>query len=156
MTVRADQFADRLASDIQSDIESKMTRKRLKVAEQRVLEHMDEVKNRESLQGKSPAKGGRWNNVYNRQYANRKKQGRLSPVTLRQRRNRIEDTQVQSSSKRSTLSFRDGKIAQIFRLHHTGQAKGGKIRQVYPKRDKEVPESLDQIAENAVFRILNE
>lgn len=153
-TVTPSQLASRINEDIQQDIDKSLSRKNLKGAEVKVLEKMDEIKNRETLSGKSPADGGRWNNTYNRQYANRKKGGSQSPVTLRQNQERIEQTEIQSSSKRSTMSFRDGKIGQIFYLHDQGEARGGKFRQVYPGTDKEVPEELDITAENAVFTIL--
>ena len=103
--------------------------------------------------GVSPADGGRWNNVYNRQYANKEKGGRRSPVTLRQNRERIEQTDTVKGSKGSKLTFRDGKAGQIFFLHDSGEARGGKIRQIYPDNDKQVPEELDATALNEVFKI---
>ncbi len=62
-----------IAKDIQADIKQSLSEKRLQAAEVKVLEKMDEIKNRESLRGASPAKGGRWDNQYSRQYANREK-----------------------------------------------------------------------------------
>lgn len=155
-TVSASDLGEQILNDINNDIEQSLTRENLSKAERKVLEKMDDIKNRETQQGKSPAEGGRWNNVYNRQYAQRKKAGRRSPVTLRQNRERIEQTDIQSGSKRSTLSFRDGKMGQVFYLHDQGEAKGGKFRQIYPYNDKQVPEALDITAENAVFKLLNE
>jgi len=153
-TITASQLADEINRDIQSDINKSLTRQNLGRAERKVLEKMNIIKNRETLQGKSPAKGGRWNNVYNRQYARRKKGGRRSPVTMRQNEENIEQTNIQSSKKRSTLSFRDGKMGQVFYLHDQGEAKGGKFRQIFPYNDKQVPKELTITAENAVFKLL--
>lgn len=155
-TIRPQDISEQINLDITNDLNSRLTRERLKKAEVRVLEKMDQIKNRETLKGDSPAKGGRWNNVYNREYARRKKGGRRSPVTLRQNKKRIEQTQILPGKSGSKLAFRDGKAGQIFFYHDSGTARGGKYRQVYPDSDNQVPNELDVIAENEVFRILNE
>lgn len=143
-----------IGNDIERDITFKLTDKKLRNAEVKVLKRMDEIKNQQTQQGKSPAEGGRWNNVYNRQYANRRKGGRRSPVTLRDRKERIEETTTSSNGDRSELRFRDREAGNIFFMHDSGTARGGKYRQIYPDSDAQVPEELDQAAEQAIDEIL--
>lgn len=146
-----------LAKQIQADIKSNLTRDKLQEAEKDVLKKMDEIKDRQTSAGKSPAHNGRWNNRYNRQYANREKGGRRSPVTMRRNKSStsIERTRIIGKKDKSTLKFEDRRKGVIFNLHHSGRAKGKKFRQIYPNKDSEVPKALDETAENAVFRLLN-
>lgn len=146
-----------IKQDIEQDIQRKLSEDNIDTAEKRILEKMDQIKNRETRQGKSPAKGGRWDNTYNRQYANRRKGGRRSPVTLRDRREDIEDTRVQKTGKWSELRFQNRRKGVVFGYHDKGvnySQKGFTKRQVYPDADNQVPESLDEFAENAIFRLL--
>lgn len=143
-----------IENDIKRDLQFKLTDKNLRNAEVKVLKRMDEIKNQQTQQGKSPAEGGRWNNLYNRQYANRRKGGRRSPVTLRDRKQRIEETTTSSSDDGSELRFRDREAGNIFYLHDSGTARGGKHRQIYPDSDAQVPEELDRAAEQAIDEIL--
>lgn len=145
-----------IVDDIIQDIGSKMTKSNLQTVEKAVLEQMDDIKNKKTQQGQSPAKGGRWNNRYNRQYANREKGGRRSPVTLRNREERIEKTNVEEGKRGSTIRFRDRKAGEIFFYHDSGTAKGRKFRQVYPDNDNQVPQALDMTAEEKLHEILRE
>lgn len=146
-----------IKEDIQADIKNSLTKEAREGAEKKILLKLDEIKNRQTRMGKSPARGGRWDNVYNRQYANRRKGGRRSPVTLRDQREDIEDTRVTKGGKWSELRFENRRKGIIFGYHDDGinyPRKGFTKRQVYPETDKQVPESLDEFAENAVYRIL--
>lgn len=142
-----------IADDIRQDLKRAFSKDNLQRAEVKVLEGMDKIKNRETQQGKSPADGGRWNNTYNRQYARRQKGGRRSPVTLRNSRERIEQTETVKGKSGSKLTFRNGKMGQIFYLHDRGEARGGKYRQIYPDSDAQVPEELDAIALKEVHKL---
>lgn len=151
-----------IAQDIQQDLKSKLTRKNLEKAEVKVLEKMDEIKNQETLKGKSPAKGGKWINFYSERYA-RERKGRKSPVTLRKDGfaqtlgNTIEKTKIISARKRSSLRFQSIDAGEIHWINHTGNYTGTKKpRQIYPESDEQVPKELDTVAENEVFNILNE
>lgn len=146
-----------VGKDIQNDIRARLNEEALEGAERRILEKMDTIKNRQTRQGKSPARGGRWDNTYSSEYARRRKGGRRSPVTLRDRREDIEDTRVTKGSKWSELRFENRRKGVVFGYHNKGinySRKGFTKRQVYPETDKQVPESLDEFAENAVYRIL--
>lgn len=149
-----------IKEDIQADIRKSLSEERVEGAERKILEKMDQIKNQKTRQGQSPAKNGRWVNYYSRRYA-RQEKGRTTPVTLRKdgtnqrARNTIEDTHVVKSGKWSELRFRNREAGRIHWVNHTGYYDGNvKPRQIYPESDNQVPESLDEFAENAVYRIL--
>jgi len=150
------------AEDVLSDLRGSLTPKNLDKAAAKTAEKMDEVKNRETQRGKSPAEGGRWDNRYNRDYARRQGKPR-SPVTLRSaaRRNTIERTFIQTGANKggfAKLRFKDKRKGVIFGYHDRGiryPKKGFTQRQIYPETDKQVPADVDATAENQIFRILN-
>lgn len=145
-----------IAAQIMSDIRGKLTRKQLQKAEKRVLNEMDEIKNQKTKAGESPAKNGRYNNTYSKQYADKVKGGRRSPVTMRRTPSStsIERTTITTGRDKSTLKFKNREKGVIFNYHQTGTARGGKYRQIYPENDNQVPKRLDMVAEDAVYDIL--
>jgi CO/xanthine dehydrogenase Mo-binding subunit len=81
-------------------------------------------------------------NNYSLPYARRKKQGSISPVTLRGDRREIENTVVHKQTNSGTIKFNDSDAGRIFNYHHRGIAKGGKTRSVFPKTPQSVPDSV--------------
>lgn len=150
-----------IAGDIRRDINRALSEKKLQGVEEKALDKMDEIKNRQTRQGESPAKGGRWVNFYSKRYAENEK-GRVTPVTLRkdgtnQRlRNSIEKTHTVNVKNGTELRFRSREAARIHWINHTGNYKGNKKpRQIYPENDKQVPKEIDTIVNREIFRLLN-
>jgi hypothetical protein len=91
-------------------------------------------------------------NQYSRRYAARKKGGNISPVTLRDEKYSIEKFVV-SPKKGASGGARielpsDTQRATIFRYHHEGTARGGKVRSIFPKQAESVsPDIRDQVKE---------
>lgn len=123
---------------------------KLKKASLASAREMDEVKNEKTRQFKSPAKGGKWVNVYNKAYA--KSQGKgINTVNLRKNkpnRNTIEKTRIKSKGTAGVIEFTDqsqGKrkrsMANIFNIHQTGGSKMPR-RQIYPDNENQVPQSV--------------
>ncbi len=93
------------------------------------------------------------NDEYNSTYSEshrraRKRKGvQTGRVDLRYDKRRIEQTRIETTSGKkasATIRFADG--GEIFKMHHTGRAKGGKIRSIWPKTPRSVPDSIkDQI-----------
>lgn len=106
----------------------------------KALSKMDEIKNKKTKSGSSPAKNGEWDNRYNVRYANREKGGKRSPVTLRKESRSIERTSQSIKSSKGTLKFVNKEKAKIFKYHNDGTATGKKTRQIYPNSWNEAPE----------------
>lgn len=120
------------------------------------LEAMDDIKDLQTQNGRSPAKGGRWNNSYSPEYA--KRQGRRSPVTLRSNRGSqsIERTTiVDKGAGAKRLKFTDREKGKIFKLHQDGTAKGQKIRQVYPENESQIPAEANKAAQIKLNEIIS-
>lgn len=104
------------------------------------LAKMDDIKDKKTRAGKSPAKGGDWNNRYDPQYAIREKGGKRSPVTLRNNTRSIEKTKTVIRKSQGALKFVNPERAKIFKYHNDGTATGKKKRQIYPNTWNEAPE----------------
>lgn len=131
--------------ELQGVVLSKFSDEKLKAASVVAAKTMDKIKNKETKEFKSPAIGGVWQKPYNANYA--KKQGKgLNDVNLRankpKRLKSIEKTNIKVIGKKAVLAFNDSRKGEIFELHQTGRAKGGKVRQIYPETNQEVPNEV--------------
>ena len=81
---------------------------------------------------------------YTPKYAQRRKQGRLKPVTLRDRDLSLETANVVYDGRGGLISFISK--GDIFRYHHDGTAKGGRMRSIFPKRVSSVPKIVKRTA----------
>jgi len=140
-----------IAKDIQQDLERSFSPSSCRKAENVALKRIDTLKNKATRSGKTMAVGGRYNNQYNRQYAQREKGGRRSPVTLRNTTNSIEETKIIKNKESSSLKFVNRNKGVIFNLHDEGKAKGSKHRQVYPHQDSQVPKEIDKMVERSLL-----
>ena len=140
-----------LSEQIKRDIERRLKKIDLAFVAQNSAQLMDKIKNENTKQYKSPAVNGRYDKPYNRKYAKRKG---VSPnaVDMRSPGSRsIERTKIRAtkasdnSSARAYIAFRDKPKGVIFNLHQTGEAKGGKVRQIYPKGQKQVPKEITEL-----------
>jgi hypothetical protein len=104
---------------------------------------------------------------YNNTYATSTKAERTrlglqtDTVTLRRKNHRIEKTKVTyTKGTGSVIEFIEGggnKIssATLFHYHHTGRAKGGKVRSIFPKSFESVPDNIIKLGKNAVQEVLS-
>ena len=105
------------------------------------------------------AKGTSWPgatyiNTYDQKYANRAKGGNTSPVTLRNRSTNIAGATAKKEGKDSAV-IRFAKQGDIFLLHHTGRARGDKIRTIFPKRIEHIPDEVKKAALLALKGVLS-
>jgi len=100
-----------------------------------------------------------YNNVYSARYAARRKGGQRSPVTLRDEKFSIEKYVVTTSGKPEVGSKielpSDPDRAKIFKLHHTGKARGGKVRSIFPKTAASVSPDIRDEAKRLAKEVLN-
>jgi len=103
--------------------------------------------------------GLNYDNRYNERYAKRKGVSE-TPVTLRDRKRRIERTigstitaqggKVEFENSKESAnpkSKSSGTIGEVFYMHHTGNAKGGKVRQLFPYSDQHYLVPRDVVAD---------
>lgn len=92
-----------------------------------------------------------YDNTYSESHAKERHRqglgGQRSPVTLRMHKRRIEDTDVGKAAggaEKGTIriSFHDEDASKIFNYHHTGTAKGNKVRSIFPKAPESVPSDI--------------
>ena len=98
----------------------------------RIEEQMhDNVDIGQGFQGKGVK--DRFDRVYEKGYAaKRKKAGfQVAHTDLQRDKKRIKGTHVESQ-KGAVIFFEQGG-GDIFKYHHTGKAKGGKVRSIFPK-----------------------
>ena len=115
-----------------------------------MAEAMAEKMKENTLSGTSVAPSN-YDARYNESYARRRARQGLprSPVTLRAHRRRIERTvgstitaqggkvEFENSHERANpKSKSSGTIGEVFYMHHTGNARGGKVRQLFPYADQ--------------------
>jgi hypothetical protein len=99
--------------------------------------------------------GDEYDNTYTENYARRAKSGSISPVTLRNTQRRIEQTNISNPSRQSSrISFANDEGGRIFRLHHEGRARGGKVRSIFPKELTSVPVETRSLAVQKAKEIL--
>lgn len=95
-----------------------------------------------------------YDDTYSAPYAKKKGYGEaLRPVNLRAKNLGIETARVQFAPTGSTISF--GIDGDILNLHHTGKARGGKVRTIFPKETDQVPPETKDIAQKAGWEVLN-
>jgi hypothetical protein len=86
----------------------------------------------------------RYDNEYTPAYAKAKKNGRISPVTLRNGRNRIEKQRVEVTAKDgATIQFNE--LSNVFKFHNQGinyKKVGFRQRSIFPKLHESVDEDL--------------
>jgi hypothetical protein len=90
---------------------------------------------------------------YTPAYAKRRKQGRLKPVTLRDKDLSLETANVVYDGLGGLISFVSK--GDIFRYHNDGTAKGGRMRSIFPKRVSSVPKIVKRTAQREGRRVLS-
>ncbi len=81
-----------------------------------------------------------------------------SPVNLRFKSNRIENTKVETTGSGSTISFADSTAGQIFKYHHDGinySKVGERVRSIFPKQDSSVPQEIRDLANRLILEVLS-
>lgn len=105
--------------------------------------------------------GQQYDNKYEKRQSNaRKKRGlQTANVDLRFIKRGITQSrkidQAYSHVKSAEIGFRDAEEAIIFNYHHTGTAKGGKIRKLFPELWQHVPQVIMDSMRARVERVLN-
>jgi hypothetical protein len=103
------------------------------------------------------------NDRYDNQYVESYKKVRTragvgtSPVTMRFKSNRIENTRVETTDTGSTISFADSKAGQIFKYHHDGinySRVGERVRSIFPKQDASIPQTIRDLANRLILETL--
>jgi len=96
-----------------------------------------------------------YNNLYNANYAKKKGVAR-SPVTLRDKKKRIEKYIVTTGKRGATVELQsDREMGVIFGYHHTGKARGGKVRSIFPKEVSSVPSDVREMSQNLAWEVLS-
>lgn len=95
-----------------------------------------------------------YDNQYTEPYARRAKGGSITPVTLRHLQRRIEQTRETRTETGAEIVFQDDEGSRIFKLHHTGRARGGKVRSIWPKQVQSVPLESREIIRSGVKEAL--
>jgi len=98
-----------------------------------------------------------YNNDYSQSHRKRRKKLGLQTqnVDLRMKNSRIDQTKVQTTGGKkgvTAISFQSG--GDIFQLHHTGNAKGNKIRSIWPKSPESIPKTLTSKVSDIVAEVL--
>lgn len=93
--------------------------------------------------------------TYSVPYARRAKAGKISPVTLRGVSNTIETAHITADADDRTIRFTTSHRAPILKYHHTGRARGGKVRTIFPKQIDQVPTETRFIAQQGAFEVLS-
>lgn len=117
------------------------------------LDKMDEIKNKKSKSGRSPAKNGDWDNSYVESYAKKMKGGSRSPVDLRNSRRGIENTSIKPSGKGKAKLVFIGQsesgtgasrtlIDTAKVMAHHQKASNKDRRQIYPENQAELPDEV--------------
>jgi len=70
--------------------------------------------------------------------------GSLRPVMLRNRDKALETAHVVRTGLGAQIEFVEK--GQIFRYHHEGRVKGGRIRSIFPKKISSVPVETNRLA----------
>jgi len=81
----------------------------------------------------------------------------VSPVNLRFKTNRIENTKVDTNNTGSTISFVDSTAGQIFKYHHDGinySRVGERVRSIFPKQDSSIPQTIRDLANRLILEAL--
>jgi hypothetical protein len=93
--------------------------------------------------------GGVYVNVYSPRYAKQQLK-ELSPVTLQSTFGDMTKRSAGAMPLRggATVTFRED--AEVMRLHQTGEAKGGKKRQMYPESYEQFPDSVLKIMTESI------
>jgi len=101
----------------------------------------------------------RYDNEYTERYkAKRERAGvPTSPVTLRFRSNRIENTRTETTGNGSVIKFDDPQMGVIFKYHNDGinySKVGNRTRSIFPKTGESVPQSIRDIASRLIGEVL--
>jgi len=93
-------------------------------------------------------------NTYNARYAASRGKA-ITPVTLRDQKKRIERYAVSTSKSGAVIELKeDRQMGVIFGYHHTGKARGGKVRSIFPKTVASVPEDIRDLAVQLTGEVL--
>jgi hypothetical protein len=101
----------------------------------------------------------RYDSKYTELYkAKRKRAGvPTSPVTLRFRSNRIENTHTKPTDNGSVIKFDDPQMGVIFKYHNDGivySKVGNRTRSIFPKTGESVPQSIRDLASRLIGEVL--
>jgi hypothetical protein len=111
----------------------------MNVASDAVAVDLSDKMKQNTLQGQGFGSDS-FDNTYTENYARRAKGGARSPVTLRNQRRRIEQTNISNPTRNSSrIAFNDDEGGRIFKLHHEGRARGGRVRSIWPKQLASIP-----------------
>lgn len=126
-------------------------------------------KMKEYTKSPPPPSGIAYNNTYNKDYAKRKGVP-VSPVTMRNKKKRIERTvgsaitakggKVEFENANEKIDSKNSQsptVGEVFYWHHTGEAKGGKTRQLFPYSNQHylVPKDVKEETLKLMTGILN-
>lgn len=102
------------------------------------------------------------NDEYDSSYSSSHKRARrragvqVGKVDLRYKERRIEQTNIETTSgKNTSATIRFAEGGDIFNLHHTGRAKGGKVRSIWPKTPESIPDTIKSQVKEMVGEILS-
>jgi hypothetical protein len=114
---------------------------------------------------------GNYVQPYSGSYKKYRKRQSLSthPTTLRANKKRIERTKIetvnsqggkivfQNARERAGKSSKSATLGEVMYLHHTGMAKGGKFRQLFPysEQHSSVPRPMLDKARKAIHEVLS-
>lgn len=142
---------------ISSDLEQNLIKINTIVAPQ-VAAEIEQLMKQNSATGKAFG-NDRYDDQYVESYKKKRAKAGLgtSPVTMRFKSNRIENTRVETTDTGSTISFADSKAGQIFKYHHDGidyKRVGNRMRSIFPKQDASVPQSVRDLANRLILETL--
>jgi cell wall-associated NlpC family hydrolase len=142
---------------IEKDLNSRLATINQTVAPQ-VAEKIADAMKQNSATGKAFG-NDRYDDQYVDSYKKKRQKAGLgtSPVVMRFKSNRIENTRVESTSKGATISFADSKAGEIFKYHHDGidyKKVGNRMRSIFPKETSSIPQEIKDFAEKLIGDIL--
>ena len=102
-----------------------------------------------------------YDNSYSKSHKRRRvKEGlSVSSVNLRFKKKTLESVRVSPTSAGSNIEFATKTFTKhgehILKLHHTGEARGGKIRSIFPKKIESIPTQVKNIAQREGYEVLS-
>lgn len=129
-----------------------------RIATPQIAAKIDDAMKQNTATGKAFG-NDRYDDQYVESYKKKRERAGLgtSPVTLRFKSNRIENTKIETTGTGSTISFTDGKAGEIFKYHHDGidyKRVGNRTRSIFPKTDASVPADIRDFARQIIGDIL--
>jgi hypothetical protein len=148
---------DALMIRIANDLNDKLAQLN-RIATPQIAAKIDDQMKQNTATGKAFG-NDRYDDQYVDSYKKKRERAGLgtSPVTLRFKSNRIENTKIETTGTGSTISFADGKAGEIFKYHHDGidyKRVGNRTRSIFPKTDASVPPDIRDFARQIIGDIL--